>query len=343
MRINSTLATTASMLCMALGMAAPAGRDVTSSARSRARRPSTGAAWPRNRLRATHWALLACTLASMPVTAAPIHELTLRAPVVFASDFSFWSYLDSLQYVRDGDVAELTVRYEAVDTPDQLPSASSALYKNVITYFSFALERAGTQTYFGEISGNFGQVVVTNDASNINTGGSYDRLDFRIRDEYRGPGGIATSNYPNGTRTGTTPAPDMLPGIDTGTVYGDLVFKNFDLHFTTADASAIADTGLSNDLGGVVFAPQIGNGIWSAGADLTADSGGVYQRGSSFGGGTPRNQDELPQIQVSFRTLSSFATVAEPDAPTVFVLGLASLMLLRVRRATHAPSGAAPG
>ncbi|WP_133162346.1 VPLPA-CTERM sorting domain-containing protein [Hyphococcus luteus] len=230
-------------------------------------------------------------------------------------------------YMAPGDTAMLTVRY---DTEAGSPEAfgGGTLYKNAVTYFGFALERGGVETYSGSVSGNFGQIQVAN-------GGAYDNMAFRIFDDQ--------VNYPSGTRNGTIPAGDITPFLDTGDpVYGDLFFRDFRMHFTMVDNTVIDSEALPTaaDLvvagGGSPFGPRIGNTAWSGFWEFENRLqvlGGL----GSFGPGAPRDGDDY-QIDFSVReyTGDSVSEVPLPAALPLFGFGLAGLGAALRRRKTKA-------
>lgn len=111
----------------------------------------------------------------------------------------------------------------------------------------------------------------------------------------------------------------------------DRVLKNFLLHVTTADDSAFASTTLPGNLDGVGFAPPSGTTTWSGRWDLTADNGGNYQAGLSFGSGTER-VGSPSGVQMSYRLVDDTAgnpgggssPVPAPATAGLFLAGLAT-------------------
>lgn len=206
--------------------------------------------------------------------AGTIYEWSMRSPIANITSVS-----SVAPWIAAGDVATLTVRYESGFAKDQ-DYGGGALYKNHITYFGLQLERGGSVTYSGSVSGDFGQISVVDNAT------GHDSISFRLRDAYPGtsPGDpLYTANYPSGTRSGTAVVPAVGPAIDTGDpLKGLLSFKNFDMLFFT-DASVLNSDALPTGLSASDFIAVAGNTPWSGRWDLSADG---VQNGYSFGPGS---------------------------------------------------------
>lgn len=229
-------------------------------------------------------------------------------------------------YMQPGDIATLTVRYDT-EASSSGAFGSSTLYKNAITYFGFALERGGVTTYSGSVSGNFGQISVSD-----NSGASpeFDNITFRIFDDW--------ADYPSGTRNGTNSAPPILPLYATGDpTYGDLFFRDFRMHFLTIDNTVLASEALPtlSDLtvmgGGSPFGPYNGNTPWSGFWEFenrTSVLGGL----GSFGPGAPRDGEPY---EISFSVREYAGDVSEAPLPAslpLFAAGLAGLGVIRKRK-----------
>lgn len=242
------------------------------------------------------------------------------------------NHSEAYPYINAGDIATLTVRY---DTEAGTSSAfgSGTLYKNAITYFSFSLERSGVETYSGSVSGNFGQIDVAN---NVGAGGAYDNMTFRIFND--------NVDYPSGTRNGTVPAGD-LPLRVTGDAYlGDMLFRDFAMHFTMIDNTVIDSEALPTaaDLavpgGGSPFGPRIGNNPWSGYWEFVNYTTTGCCAGS-FGAGTPRAGD-IDNFVISYSvrdyTGGDVSEVPVPAALPLFGFGLAGLGAALRRRTRKA-------
>ncbi|WP_375204987.1 VPLPA-CTERM sorting domain-containing protein [Hyphococcus sp.] len=267
-------------------------------------------------------ALSAAAAVSVTASEAAIVELSMTAAV------NNTTHTEVHPYLAPGDIATLTVRYDT-DTAATGPHGTTTFYQNAITYFSFELERGGATTYSGSVSGNFGQVSVSNDTG---PGGAYDAITFRIFDD--------VVDYPSGTRTGTTPAPDLALMPTGDPIYGDLLFHDFRMHFLTVDNTVLSSEALPTlaDLaiagGGSPFAPRSGNTPWSG--DYQSENWTQVLGGfGTFGPGTYRDSSPY-DIDFTVREYidSDVSEVPLPAAAPLFGLGLAGFAGLRRRKAS---------
>ena len=273
-------------------------------------------------MRSTVKMFAACGVAiamSMSAGEAAIIELNMSAAVKNTA------HTEVNPYLAPGDIATLTVRYDT-ETTSSGAFGASTLYKNAITYFGFELERGGVTTYSGSVSGNFGQISVT-DNSGASPG--FDTITFRIFD--------TLADYPSGTRTGTN-LPADLPLLPTGdAAYGDLLFHDFLMHFLTVDNTVLSSEGLPTladlTIAGAdsPFGPHNGNTPWS-GAYQSENYTQVLGGFGTFGPGTYRDNSPY-DVSFSVREYmdGGVSEVPLPAAAPLFGLGLAGLAGFRRR------------
>lgn len=158
-------------------------------------------------------------------------------------------------------------------TARPMPSVGEqAIYKNAINYFSVEITRSGTQTYFGEASGSFGQISVFDNVSN-----AYDLIVVRFPDSTLS----APNAYPTGTQAGTTPAPALWPAVTSAGPLGDMVLNHFTLRFTTVEPTAFATTALPTTLTSSDLTPKSGGSPFRGYWDLTSDAFGPMSVGDN--------------------------------------------------------------